>query len=151
VFRPTLDFDSWVQGVPSELTGDHLWTSQSYRLALFLGDQSWTDATVLLSDRRSRALVDQLLRAVGSITANIAEGYSRSTRPDRARFYEYALGSARESREWYYKVRHVLGESATRDRMELLTRVIRLLIVTVIRERRRRASLAVRPRQLGAS
>ncbi len=39
---------------------------------------------------------------VGSIRANIAEGYSRGTGKDRARFYEYALGSARESRDWYF-------------------------------------------------
>jgi four helix bundle protein len=50
-------------------------------------------------------LSDQLYEAVGSVSANLAEGYSRGTGKDRARFYEYALGSARESRDWYFKAR----------------------------------------------
>ena len=81
------------------------------------------------------ALSDQLNRALGSISANIAEGYSRSSVKDQARFYEYALGSARESRDWYYKARHVLGEAITGDRLELLTRVIRLLLVIIPHQR----------------
>jgi len=53
-----------------------------------------------------------LYRAVGSIKANIAEGYSHRSGKDQARFYEYSLGSARESRGWYYDARHILGEQA---------------------------------------
>jgi four helix bundle protein len=69
-----------------------------YRLALFLGDLAWHDVTKLVSDRRTVSLADQLFRAIGSIGANIAEGYSRQSGKDRTRFYEYALGSTRESR-----------------------------------------------------
>ena len=50
---------------------------------------------------------------------------------DRARFYEYALGSARESRGWYYKARHVLGEAVGDHRMGLTTQIVRLLIKMV--------------------
>lgn len=76
-------------------------------------------------------LSDQLYRAVGSIGANISEGYSRSSGKDRARFYEYALGSARESRGWFYKSRHVLGENVAEHRMRLTTQIIRLLLTMV--------------------
>ena len=55
-----------------------------------------------MQDRRTIGLADQLYRSLGSIGANLAEGYSRGTGKDRAHFYEYALGSARESRDWYY-------------------------------------------------
>lgn len=41
-------------------------------------------------------LVSQLRRAVVSITANIAEGFSRSTIKDKAYFYSIALGSLTE-------------------------------------------------------
>jgi four helix bundle protein len=77
-------------------------------LALFVSDIGWHDVSKLVKDGRTIKLSDQLSRALGSISANIAEGYSRGTGKDRARFYEYALGSARESRDWYYKGRHIL-------------------------------------------
>jgi hypothetical protein len=85
-----------------------------------------------------------LYRSSGSISANLAEGYSRGTGKDRARFYEYALGSARESRDWYFKARHFLGEAVFEHRLQLLTRVIQL-ILTMIPEQRGRV-LRERPR-----
>ncbi|MFQ5594528.1 MAG: four helix bundle protein, partial [Anaerolineae bacterium] len=56
-----------------------------------------------MQDRQTLGLSDQLYRALVSISSNIAEGYSRGTGKGRAQFYEYALGSARESRDWYFK------------------------------------------------
>ena len=82
------------------------------------------------------SLSDQLFRAIGSISANIAEGYSRGSHKDRARFYEYALGSARESQDWYYKGRHILSEPVTSHRLDLLTKIIRLLLVMVPNQRK---------------
>ena len=73
---------------------------EAYRLGLFLSDLGWQDATRLARDRRTAAIADQLYRAVGKISSNFGEGYSRGTGKERARFYEYALGSARESRDW---------------------------------------------------
>ena len=86
-------------------------------------------------DKRTLALSNQLYRALGSISANLAEGYSRGTGKDRARFYEYALGSARESRDWYYKGRHILGPAVTAHRLSLLTHIIRLLLTMVPEQR----------------
>jgi len=102
-----------------------------YRLALFAADDGWQDVTKLAQDRRTVSLSDQLYRALGSTSANIAEGYSRNASKDQARFYEYALGSARESRDWYYKAHHVLGETVINHRLELLTQIIRLLLTIV--------------------
>ena len=107
-------------------------------MALFAADIGWEDVTSLAQDRRTRALSDQLYRALGSISANIAEGYSRGTGKDRARFYEYSLGSARESRDWYYKARHVLDDAVIEHRLSLLTQIIRLLLKMVPDQRQRR-------------
>ena len=63
------------------------------------------------------------------------EGYSRGTGRDRARFYEYGLGSAREARGWYYKGRHVLGESVVAHRIGLLAEIIKLLLTMVPNQR----------------
>jgi len=130
-----MDYQEWVQAVPSTITKDTLWRMEVYRLALFVADSGWQDVVALTRDRRTIALADQLNRALGSISANIAEGYSRSSLKDQARFYEYALGSARESRDWYYKARHVLGELTVRDRLEVLTKVIRSLLVIIPNQR----------------
>jgi four helix bundle protein len=97
-----MNYQEWAGSVPREITGDPLWRVEAYRLALFAAEVGWHDVTKLIRDQRTRSLSDQLYRALGSVSANIAEGYSRGTGRDRARFYEYALGSARESRDWYY-------------------------------------------------
>ena len=97
-----MNYDEWAAQVPQEITDDALWTVEAYRLGLFVADVGWYDVTRLMRDRRTHNLAGQLYRALGSIGANLAEGYSRGTGKDRARFYEYALGSARESRDWYY-------------------------------------------------
>lgn len=102
---------------------------------LFAADLGWHDVTQLMKDRRTVSLADQLFRALGSISANIAEGFSRGTGRDRARFYEYALGSARESRDWYFKVRHVLGNGIVNDHINLLAEIIRLLLTMIPQQR----------------
>lgn len=130
-----MTYAQWEAALPEEITRDSLWKMEAYRLALFAADLSWHDATSLAQDRRTMAAGDQLFRAVGSVSANLAEGYSRGTGRDRARFYEYALGSARESRDWYYKARHILGEQVTTHRLSLLTQIIRLLLAMVPQQR----------------
>lgn len=132
--RP-VNYDEWLKTVPQEITEDVLWTVKAYRHALLIADLSWFDATKLMQDKRTLDLSDQLYRAVGSIGANIAEGYSRSTGKDRARFFEYALGSARESRDWYYKSRHVLSEDVLQHRLGYLTEIVRLLITMIPQQR----------------
>lgn len=135
--RGRVRYDEWEKAVPQPITRDPLWKLEVYRIALFAADIGWHDVTKLMRDRRTLGLSDQLYRAVGSISANVAEGYSRGTGRDRARFYEYALGSARESRDWYYKARHVLSESVTAHRLDLLTQIIRLLLVMIPNQRGR--------------
>jgi four helix bundle protein len=130
-----MNYQEWMTSVPAEITGDSLWKMEAYRLALFLADLAWHDVTKLAGDRRTLDLSGQLYRAVGSIEANISEGYSRGSGRDRARFYEYALGSARESRGWHFKGRQVLGQTVVQHRIRLVTHIIRLLL-TMIPEQR---------------
>jgi len=130
-------YDEWEKGVAEEIKQDSLWRMTAYRLALFMSDLGWRDTAKLMRERRMLGLSDQLYRALGSIGANLAEGYSRGTGKDRARFYEYALGSARESRDWYFKARHVLGEQVYRHRLGLLTRIIQLILKMVPQQRGR--------------
>ena len=132
-----MDYESWVATVPEEIRRDSLWKMKAYRLGLFAADVGWHDVTKLVQDRRTLRLSDQLYRALGSISANLSEGYSRGTGRDLARFYEYALGSARESRDWYHKGRHILGETVTQHRLRYLTDIIRLPLTMIPQQRGR--------------
>jgi four helix bundle protein len=123
-----MNYNDWIKTVPAEITADALWNMQVYRLSLFAVDLGWTDVTHLSRDARTVDLSDQLYRAMGSVSANIAEGYSRQSHKDQARYYEYALGSAREARNWIWLSRHVLSESVTKHRLDLLAQIIRLLL-----------------------
>jgi four helix bundle protein len=126
-----MNLDTWLKLVPASLSGDPLWKVEAYRLALFASDIGWRDVTKLAADRRTLDVSNQTYRALGSIGANLAEGYSRGGGRDRARFYEYALGSAREARSWYFNGRLVLGDAVTQHRMDLLTQITRLLLTIV--------------------
>jgi len=126
-------FDEWEKTVPAVIRTDPLWKMEAYRLGLFLSDLAWHDVTRIARDRRTIGVADQLFRAAGNISSNIAEGYSRSTGKDRARFYEYASGSARESRDWYYKARHA---EVVEHSLELSTQIVRLTIKMITNERR---------------
>ncbi len=122
-----MDYDEWAATVPEAITSDSLWRMKVYRLSLFLGDLAWEDTSLLAKDPRSSSLTHLLYRAAGSIGADIAQGYSRGSGRDQARFYGYALGSVRETRDWYFKVRHLLGESIAESRFALLSEISHLL------------------------
>ena len=130
-------YDEWLAAVPEEIKGDPLWRLEVYQLGLFVGDIAWQDASALAKNPLTRDLADQLYRAVCSISANIAEGYSRSTGKDRARFLEYALGSAREARDWYHKSRHTLKSEVVQNRIGILTQIIKMLNVLTPAQRQK--------------
>lgn len=130
-----MKYQEWENTVPVEFKGDALWRMEAYRLGLYVADLGWYDVTKLSKDRRTRGMSDQLYRALGSISANLAEGYSYSSGRNQARYYEYALGSARESRDWYYKGRHILGEAVVQHRLNLIKQIIRLLLTMIPNQR----------------
>jgi four helix bundle protein len=100
----------------------------AYRLALEMVDEVRRDVTAMRKDVVMREVAGQLLRAAGSVSANIAEGYARTTAAERRRFYEYALGSAREVEAWYHTAGHEPSESLL---SHLLS--IRRLLLTMMR------------------
>jgi len=108
-----------------------------YRLALYASEIGWQDVRLLDRARLTRPVAPQLYRALGSIVANIAEGYSRSSGVDRARFHEYGLGSTRESVGWYFVARPVLGRAIFDAREGVLSQIRRLLLTTIPADRAR--------------
>jgi four helix bundle protein len=130
-----MTYEDWMGSVPQEIKDDSLWRMEVYRLSLFAEDLAWPDTSKLVHDKRTISLSDQLLRSVGSVGANIAEGYSRQSGKDRARYYEYALGSAHEARNWYWPARHILTEGVAVHRIRLLTHIVRLPLTIIPNER----------------
>jgi four helix bundle protein len=138
----TPSFEAWEAAADEEQRADALWRMTAYRIAVYALEIASGDARMLDRIRITRSVAAQLYRAVGSIAANIAEGYSRSSGADRVRFFEYGLGSTRESAVWYHAARPVLGSTVVASRTATLTRIRQLLLVAIPRERARR----LRPR-----
>ena len=129
-----IEFDDWVRTVPPDITTDTIWRTPAYRLSLYVYWCAQSDVQYFIRDR-ARAHVDQLLRAVGGISASLDEGYSRMSGRERAHYYEYSLGSAREARSWYYKMSAALPAERFARRLSVLSRIVRILTAIIPRER----------------
>jgi len=125
---------------------DPLLRMRAYRVACELLRDAWDDADELRHHRATEKVSGQLYRAVGSIAANLAEGYSHSSGRDRARIFEYALGSAREAAVWYETAEPVLGSDVIAARSVKLTEIRRLLLATIPRERLIRRQMGQKPK-----
>ena len=76
-----------------------------YRKAIELSDMAWHIYQNLPKEHRFH-MGSQLLRAVDSIGANIAEGFGRFHYRDKTKFYYNARGSLWECKHWgflFYK------------------------------------------------
>src|SRR3989339_1075731 len=92
----------------------------SYRIAFDLSNYIWR--IVIKWDYFAKDTVGrQLVKAVDSISANIAEGFGRYFKKDKINFYRYSYGSVKESFDWNEKAKirnlinkdayqHILGE-----------------------------------------
>jgi four helix bundle protein len=138
-YASTPSFRQWQAEVAREQPGliGPLWKMTVYRLALYAIDLGWLDVTRLEQRKLVRPVASQLYRALGSIAANIAEGYSRSSGADRVRLFEYALGSARESLVWYRAARSALPADIVGQRVDNLVQVSKLLCTIIPAERSR--------------
>ncbi len=131
-----MKYADWQDTVFVEIKNDPIWKLEVYRLALFAGDIGWQDVLTLSKNKLMYSIADQLHRSLDSISANLTEGYSRSKGLDRARFIEYALGSARESRDWYYKSKQVLSPEVIKHRIGLITHIIGMLTPMISHQRK---------------
>jgi four helix bundle protein len=123
-----MNFEEWLNSVPESITKDSLWSFETYRKALFLSDLAWLDCEKLSGDTLGKGIAWQLIDSAGSIAANIEEGYGRGFGKDYARFLRIALGSARESRGWYYRGRRAFNPDVLEHRMRLLDEIIAGLV-----------------------
>lgn len=85
--------------------------SKAYCTAFNLSNCIWQEV-VKWDYFSQRTIGQQLVRAVDSVSANIAEGYGRYHKKDKIKFYYYARGSASESCDFCLKakIRGLLSE-----------------------------------------
>jgi four helix bundle protein len=110
---------------------------RAVQLARQLVVEAWDDAERLSHHQATEKIAGQLYAAIGSIGANLAEGYSRSSGRDRAKIFEYALGSTRESMMWYRSALPLLEKALVETRLDKLEEIRRLLLSAIPRERGR--------------
>lgn len=93
----------------------------AYKISSELSDWVWN--IVIKWDFFAKKTVgDQLVRAVDSIAANIAEGFGRYHKKDKIKFYYNARGSLIESIHWVNKsnVRNLL----TKDEFNYIINIL---------------------------
>jgi len=114
---------------------DPLRKTRINQLAEELMPACYRDAERLVRNPITFKIAGQLYYAAGSIGANVAEGYSRASGKDRARYFEYSLGSTRETMSWYRSAVPVLGEAVVEERLDCLEEIRRMLSAIIPRER----------------
>jgi four helix bundle protein len=77
----------------------------AYKRAFHLSNRVW--GIVISWDYFSKNTVgSQFVRAIDSVSANIAEGFGRYSKKDKIKFYRIATGSLKESFDWNEKSKH---------------------------------------------
>ena len=132
-------YEAWEGSVHERVKAEPMWAFLGYRRALFLYDLAWEDCEKLMRDRRGQAIAQQLIRSVGSISANLEEGHGRGYGKERNWFFRVSLGSARETKGWFWKGRHLLSPVVLDHRLALLDEVIALIVTELACQKSRRA------------
>ncbi len=135
-YTPPMDLEEWIATAPSALRSEAVWKVRAFQIGAYIATVAARDALLAIRDARFTHVAPQLVRAAGSISANIAEGYSRQSRRDRIRYYEYALGSANEAKSWYTTAADVFDATIIEDRLTYLSRVRQLLLRMIQNERK---------------
>jgi len=82
------------------------------------------DVGIFPKNVAARVITNQILRSVGSISANIAEGYNAQSTKEYLHYLDVSIRTGAESENWLYKVRdlkYLSGETAKLRLSECLT------------------------------
>ncbi|MEI7621661.1 MAG: four helix bundle protein [Candidatus Moraniibacteriota bacterium] len=76
----------------------------AYKISFNLSNYVW-DIVVVWNYFEKDTIGKQWVRAIDSISANIAEGFGRYTKKDKINFFRYSFGSLKESMDWAQKAK----------------------------------------------
>lgn len=77
---------------------------EAYKIAFSLSNYVW-EITKNWDHFAKSTIGGQFIRAVDSMSANIAEGFGRYGKKDKVCFYRYCYGSIKESLDWNEKAK----------------------------------------------
>lgn len=75
---------------------------EAFRISFHLSNYVW-NVVLKWTGFSQRTVGEQFVRAVDSISSNIAEGFGRYGKKDKIKFYRYSQGSLSESLNWNEK------------------------------------------------
>jgi hypothetical protein len=119
-----MNYQVWERSVPPQIRADGVWSVEAYRLALFLADMAWHDATDLAKHRRTIKLGAELIEAMSGVASGLARAHDRSVNAEHRNALEDALASARAGAGLYHGCRQVLGQEIIMHRIRVLNHVI---------------------------
>jgi len=132
-----MEYADWEKTVHDRIKKESIWQFFGYHKALFAYELAWQDCDTLNPDARGKAVAQQLIRSAGSISANLEEGHGRGYGKQRDWFFTVAIGSARESKGWYWRAEHLLPKDTLDQRLALFDEVLALLVTELQRQKSR--------------
>lgn len=106
---------------------------EAFRIAFHLSNYVW-DVVLKWNNFSQRTVGEQFVKAIDSISANLAEGFGRYGKKDKIKFYRYSQGSLNESLDWNQKskVRKLLSTEEYKyvfNELQKLPKAINALIL----------------------
>jgi len=106
---------------------------ECFRISFHLSNYVWETA-LKWSNFSQRTVGEQFIRAIDSISANIAEGFGRYGKRDKIKFYHFNQGSLSESLNWNEKskIRKLLSGEEYKyifNKLQKLPKAINALIL----------------------
>jgi len=111
-------------GAVQHFTDLEVWR-RSHRLFL----DALEDIKCFPRNEAARIIIDQLIRSVGSISANIAEGFNARSTRQYINYLDIAKRTTGESENWFYKIRDggFLEIAAAKKRITECTEISKML------------------------
>jgi four helix bundle protein len=97
---------------------------EAYKIAFKLSNYVW-DIVVKWDHFSKDTIGKQFVRAIDSISANIAEGFGRYGKKDKVKFFRYSFGSLYESLDWNEKS-HLRNLLSKEDYSHIFSELIKL-------------------------
>lgn len=76
----------------------------AYKTSFYLSNYIW-DIVIKWNYFEKDTVGKQFVRAVDSVSANIAEGFGRYSKKEKIKFYRYSFGSIKEFLDWNEKAK----------------------------------------------